>query len=155
MGRSKSRTSIGGEAARVAFAVLLGYFGASLFGLGAAWLISLRLTLTIEWMGLVVLGVVMYLTGMPFGWTSVPIAAALTYVIPHFQHVRVEEITEYVIAWLLLSLGFRLALGHALRVIAWGTPDMFRRLHRVFVALLWLGGALVALAIGGNLLVFG
>jgi hypothetical protein len=153
MGRSRSRTSIGGEAVRVASAVLLGYFGASLFGLGAAWLISLHRPLTFAWMAFVVIGVLMYLTGTSFGWTSVPIAAGLTYVVLRFQHVRVEEITEYVIAWLLLSLGFRLALGHALRVIAWGTPDMFHRLHRVFVALLWLAGALVALAVGGNLLV--
>ena len=155
MGRSKSRTSIGSEAVRVATAVLLGYFGASLFGLGAAWLISFHRPLTFAWMALVVICVLMFITGTSFGWTAVPIGVGLTYVVLRFQHIRAEEITEYAIAWLLLSFGLRLALGHALRVIAWGTPDMFRRLHRVFVALLWLAGAIVALVIGGSLLVFG
>jgi len=144
MGRSKSRTSIGSEAVRVSLAVLLGYFGPSLFGLGAAWLISRHYPLSMVWLGFAALGVLLYIVGMSFGWLSIPVIIALSYVVLRYHHDRQEVVFEYAIGWLLLAFGVRLALGHTIRVAARPMIGIISRLP-MLVSLLWLGSALTAL----------
>jgi hypothetical protein len=152
---SGSRTSIAGEGLRVTLAVLIGYLGPSLFGMGAALLISRGAPLSVLWLLVVALVLMLFLLGRSFGCLSVPIAIVLLYAVLHYERSRTEVIAAYVIAWLLLVSGVRAALGHVINSADRETTGGDVRVPGMMVALIWLAGALAALAVGGKLLVLG
>src|SRR5580693_4474721 len=93
---SGGKTSIVGEGLRVVLVFLIGYLGPSLFGLGAAKLISLGDPV-----------IVLFLLGRSFGLLSVPIAIVVLYVVLRYAQGRTEVIVAYAVAWLLLVSGVR------------------------------------------------
>jgi hypothetical protein len=152
---SKGNTSIVGEGLRVVLVLIIGYLGPSLFGLGAALLISYGAAVTVLWLLVVLLVLLLFLLGRSFGMLSVPIAIAALYLILRHAHARTEIVAAYIVAWLLLLSGLRTAIRHGIHS---GNADGLRsrtHLPRLLWSLLWLAGTLAALLIGGNLLVLG
>ena len=106
---SGGKTSIVGEGLRVVLVFLIGYLGPSLFGLGAAQLISLGDPVTVLWLVVLLLVLVLFLLGRSFGLLSVPFAIAALYVVLRYAHGRTDVIAAYAVAWLLLVSGVRTA----------------------------------------------
>jgi Peptidase M50B-like len=152
---SEGKTSIVGEGVRVVFVLLIGYLGPSLFGLGAARLISLGDPVTVLWLLVLLLVLVLFLLGRSFGMISVPVAIALLYLILRYSHTGTEVVAAYALTWLLLLSGVRAAVGDGTDA---GDAHVLRRhthLPRRLWSLLWLAGTVGALLVGGKLLVTG
>jgi hypothetical protein len=152
---SGGRTGIVGEGLRVVLVVLIGYLGPSLFGLGAARLISLGDPIAVLWLIVLLLLLVLFLLSPSFGWFSVPIALVLLYVILRHAHTSIAVVSAYAVAWLLLLSGVRHPIAHGIHS---AEADDLR--SRTFVpphlfTLLWLAGGVAALLVGGKLLVLG
>jgi hypothetical protein len=152
---SGGRTSIVGEGLRAGLVVLIGYLGPSLFGLGAARLISLGYPVAVLWLLVLLLVLVLFLLGRSFGLFSVPIAIALLYVILRYTHTGGEIVAAYALAWLLLLSGARSAIGHGIHSAEADTMRSRTHLPRGLWSLLWLAGTVGALIVGGKLLVLG
>jgi hypothetical protein len=152
---SGGRTSIVGEGLRVVLVFLIGYLGPSVFGLGAAKLISLGDPVIVLWLLVLLLVLVLFLLGRSFGLLSVPFALALLYLLLRHPHVRTEVITAYAVAWLLLLSGVRTVIAQGIHSGA--TDNLRSRTHlpHGFWWLLWLAGTVAALLLGGKLLVLG
>jgi Peptidase M50B-like len=152
---SGGRTSIAGEGLRLVLVLLIGYMGPSLFGLGAARLISLGGPVIVLWLLVLLLVLVLFLLGRSFGLLSVPFAIALLYLILRYSHGRSEVIAAYAVAWLLLLSGVRTAIAHGIHSQA--ADNLRSRTHvpRGFWWLLWLAGTVAALIAGGKLLILG
>jgi hypothetical protein len=149
------KTSIVGEGLKAVLVLLIGYLGPSLFGLGAAKIISLGDPVTVLWLVVLLLVLVLFLLGRSFGLFSVPIAIGLFYLILRYTHAGTEVVAAYAVAWLLLLAGVRHAIGDGVRA---GDADALRKrthLPRRLWALLWLAGTGAALLVGGKLLVLG
>ena len=152
---SGGRTSIVGEGLRVVLVMLIGYLGPSLFGLGAAKLISLGDPVTVLWLLILLLVLVLFLLSRSFGMLSVPAAIALLYLILRGNHAGTETVIAYAAAWLLLLSGLRTAIAHGIRSPNADTLSGRTHLPRFLWSLLWLAGTAGALLIGGKLLVLG
>jgi Peptidase M50B-like len=149
------KTSVVGEGLRVVLVMLIGYLGPSLFGLGAAKLISLGDPVTVLWLVITLLVMLLFLLGRSFGMFSIPVAIALFYLILRYTHAGTEVVAAYAVAWLLLLSGVRHAIGDGIRA---GDAHALRKqthLPRLLWAALWLAGTGAALLIGGKLLVLG
>jgi hypothetical protein len=153
--RAGGKTSVVGEGLRLVLVALIGYLGPSLFGLGAAKIISLGDPVTVLWLVVLLLVLLLFLIGRSFGMFSVPIAIALFYLILRYTHTGTEVVAAYAVAWLLLLGGVRHAIGDGIRA---ADADALRKrthLPRRLWALLWLVGTGAALLVGGKLLVLG
>jgi Peptidase M50B-like len=149
------KTSFVGEGLRALLVVLIGYLGPSLFGLGAARLISLGDPVTVLWLFVILLVLLLFLLARSFGMFSVPIAIALFYLILRYTHAGTEVIVAYGLAWLLLLSGVRTAVSHG--IAAADAHNLKNRTHlpRRLWSLLWITGTLAAVFVGGKLLIFG
>jgi hypothetical protein len=154
---SEGRTGIVGDGLRAVLVVLIGYLGPSLFGLGAAKIISMGYPLAVLWLLVLLLVLVLSLLGRSFAVFSVPVAIALLYVVLRYTHARTEVVAAYVVAWLLLLSGLRTAIGHFIRSDSEDAADLRGRTHLpgALWSLVWLAGTAGALIIGGKLLVLG
>jgi hypothetical protein len=152
---SEGRTSIAGEGLRAVLVVLIGYLGPSLFGIGAARLISLGRPVTVLWLLVVLLAAVFFLLGRSFGLLSVPVAIALLYVILRYAHTGTGVVAAYAVAWLLLLSGVRHPVAHGIHSAEADSLRGSTHLPRHLWTLLWLAGAVGALLVGGKLLVLG
>src|ERR1700691_2019529 len=101
------KTSFAGEGLRAILVLLIGYLGPSLFGLGAARLISLGDPVTVLWLIVFLLVLLLFLLSRSFGMFSVPAAIALFYLILRYTHAGTEVMIAYGLAWLLLLSGVR------------------------------------------------
>jgi hypothetical protein len=149
------KTSIVGEGLKAVLVVVIGYLGPSLFGLGAAKIISLGYPVTVLWLLILLLVLVLFLLGRSFGMFSVPIAIALCYLVLRYTHAGTEVVAAYAVAWLLLLAGVRHAIGDGLRAADAHALRKQTHLPRLLWAGLWLAGTGAALLIGGKLLVLG
>jgi hypothetical protein len=149
------KTSIVGEGLRAVLVVVIGYLGPSLFGLGAAKIISLGEPVTVLWLLVLLLVLVLFLLGRSFGMFSVPIAIALCYLILRYTHAGTEVVIAYAVTWLLLLAGVRHAIGDGIRAADAHALRSRTHLPRALWALLWLVGTGAALLVGGKLLVLG
>jgi hypothetical protein len=149
------KTSFVGEGLKALLVVLIGYLGPSLFGLGAARLISLGDPVTVLWLFVILLVLLLFLLARSFGMFSVPIAIALFYLILRYTHTGTEVIAAYGLAWLLLLSGVRTAVAHGIQ--ADDAHNLKKRTHlpRRLFSLLWITGTLAAVFVGGKLLIFG
>ena len=134
---------------------VVGYVGPSAFGLGAAKLIESGYILSVFWVALVLLAVLLLASRWSFAFVAVPAAAALAFLIAKFAPMHTQVIAAYGLAWLLLLSGVRTVVEHGLGA---GDARILRdatHIPRLVWSLLWLGGTLAALAIGGRMLVMG
>jgi hypothetical protein len=152
---SEGKTGIAGEGLRVVLVVLIGYLGPSLFGLGAARIISLGYPVTVLWLLVLLLVLVLFLLSPSFGLFSVPVAIVLLYLILRYTHTREEIVAAYAVAWLLLLSGLRSAISHGIHSAE--ADSLRNRTHvpSALWALVWLAGTVGALLVGGKLLVLG
>jgi hypothetical protein len=152
---SVGKTSIVGEGLRVVLVLLIGYLGPSLFGLGAARLISLGDPVTVLWLLVLLFVLLLFLLGRSFGMLSVPVAIVLVYLILRYTHAGTEVAVTYAVAWLLLLSGVRHAVGDGIRAADADALRSRTHLPRLLWSLLWLAGTGGALLVGGKLLVLG
>jgi len=134
---------------------VVGYVGPSAFGLGAAQLIESGYILSVFWVALVLLAVLLLAARWSFAFVAVLAAGALAFFIAKFEPVHTQVIAAYGLAWLLLLSGVRTVVEHGPRA---GDALILRdatHIPRLLWSLLWLGGTLAALAIGGRMLVMG
>jgi hypothetical protein len=150
----EGKTGIVGEGLRIVLVALIGYLGPSLFGLGAARLISLGYAVTVLWLLVLLLVLMLFLLARSFGMLSVPIAIALLYVILRYTHAGSEVVAAYAVTWLLLLSGVRTAIGHGIRAADAAFLRDRTHLPRRLWSLLWLAGTVAALLVGGKLLIF-
>jgi len=148
-------TSIVGEGLRVVLVIIIGCLGPSLFGLGAARLISFGYAVAVLWMLVVLLLLVLFLLGRSFGLITVPVAIALLYLILRYTHARSEIIAAYAVTWLLLLSGVRLAIAHGIHSDETAALRGRTHLPGSLWWLVWLAGTLGALVVGGKLLIVG
>jgi len=136
---------------------LIGYLGPSLFGLGAAKLISMGYPVAVLWLLVLLLVLVLSLLGRSFAVLSVPVAIVLLYLILRYTHAGTEVVAAYVVAWLLLLSGLRTAIGHFIRSDSEDAADLRSRTHLpgTLWSVVWLAGTAVALIAGGKLLTLG
>lgn len=134
---------------------IIGYLGPSLFGLGAARVISLGYPITVLWLMVVLLVLLLFLIGRSFGLLSVPLAIGALYVILRYTHTSTEVVAAYALAWLLLLSGVRVAIAHGIEAADAHALRSRTHLPRRLWSLLWLAGTVGALIVGGNLLVLG
>jgi Peptidase M50B-like len=132
-----------------------GYIGPSMFGVGAARLIQLGHIVAVLWVTLFLLAVLLLSLRMSFGRLTVVLAGGLVFLTGRYTPTAMQVIAAYVIAWLLLLSGVR----RVLEVGTWSSDGAYLRdvthLPRFLWFLLWLAGALAAVAVGGKLLLAG
>jgi hypothetical protein len=149
------KTTVVGEGLRVVLVMLIGYLGPSLFGLGAAKLISVGAPVAVLWLVVILLVMLLFLLGRSFGMISVPIAIGLFYLILRYTHAGTEVVAAYAVAWVLLLSGVRHAIGDGIKASDARALRDKTHLPRLLWAGLWLAGTAAALLIGGKLLVLG
>jgi hypothetical protein len=130
-----------------------GYAGPSLFGLAAARLIQLGHSVAVLWMTLLLLGVLLFALNGSFGMMTVLVVGGLVYVVARYASVAVQIVGAYGITWLLLLSGVRRVLEVGARSSDGASLSQLTHLPRFFWFLLWLAGALAAVAVGGKMLV--
>lgn len=135
------------------FAVtFVGYLGPSLFGIGAAALISAGHIVAVLWIGVAGLLAIMLTLRRSFGVVTVILVFITLFLIAGFASVSVQVITAYVIAWFLLLSGIQ---GIRARKDGSGDSDTLRGMTRIpngFWYGAWLIVSLTALVFGATLL---
>jgi hypothetical protein len=128
----------------------VGYLGPSAFGLCAAKLIETGHVVTVLWIAVILLVLLALLIRKSFGMISVPAAIVVLALVMHYDHDGLEEVVVYGMTWLLLLSGVRSAASHGIHA---GDADILSDITpvpRLIWALLWLGGTLLAVVIGGK-----
>ena len=154
---SGGKTSIVGEGLRVVLVFLVGYLGPSLFGLGAAELISLGDPVTVLWLVVVLLVLVLFLLGQVVrpALGAFRDRGALCHPALRARQDRSDSRLRRGLA----APAVRCADGHRPRhpLRRHGQPAHPHppALSRGLWWLLWLAGTVTALLIGGKLLVLG
>lgn len=151
--KANGLTSLAGEGLSLLLVGLAGYLGPSLFGLGAAKLISLGYPTAVLWLSVLLLVMLLTMVARSFGLISVPIAIGLLVLILRYTGSDTEVVLAYGLTWLLLLSGVRVAFAHGADA---GDAHLLRghtHLPRGLWALIWMGGTVAALLYGGDLLV--
>jgi len=141
----------GGRGSGIAVAAI-GYLGPSLFGLGAAKLISVGHVIAVLWLALLALAVLLIVLRGSFGVISVILTGGLLYLVARYATIGAQIAVAYGIAWFLLLSGIRGVLEDGSRAFDAGKLRELTYLPRGFWSLLWLVGSLAATLIGGTLL---
>ena len=132
-----------------------GYIGPSLFGLGAALLIKAGFIASMLWVTLFLLGILLLCVRRSFGWVTVILVGGLVFVIAHFAPMKTQVVAAYAIAWLLLLSGVRRIFEIGLGSGDGGDLRKLTFIPHLIWSVLWLAGALAAVAFGGRMLVMG
>ena len=131
----------------------VGYLGPSLFGLFAAKLIETGRIVTVLEVAIILLVLLLFLIRKSFAIISVPaVIALLAYVMRH-AHDGLEEVIVYGMTWLLLISGVRVAVADGAGAGDAGNLSRTTHIPSQIWALLWLGGTLLAVVVGGKWLV--
>jgi len=153
-GSGATRSARGGRISSNVAIGVVGYVGPSAFGVGAAALIQAGYILSMFWVALVLLVVLLLAVRWSFAFVTVPLALILTFLIAKFAPMQTQVIAAYALAWLLLLAGVRSIIE--LGLIPRGDAENLRKatfIPRLIWSLLWLAGALAAVAFGGRMLV--
>jgi hypothetical protein len=140
-----------GAAGTVAFTAI-GYFGPSLFGLGAAKLISVGHVLAVLWLALLALACLLPLLRGFFSWAAVIVIGAAVYLVARDASVTTQTVVAYGIAWLLLVGGIRMVALHGSGAADASALTGLTRISAGCWSGLWLIGTVLALVAGGVLL---
>jgi hypothetical protein len=142
-----------GQAAGTVLISVVGYLGPSLFGLGAAKMISLGLSVTVLWLGLVLLVGVLFLLRKVFSYVPVVITGLLLFMIARYAALGTQTVFAYGSTWFLLLAGVRQVLDHGVKAGDAATLAKITHIRGGFWFWLWLAGSVLALVVGGALLV--
>jgi hypothetical protein len=153
-GDGETAFSPGGASSTLAI-VVVGYVGPSVFGLGAAKLIQSGHILSMFWVALILLAILLLATRWSFAFVTVPVACALAFLIAKFATMHIQVIAAYATTWLLLLSGVRTIIEHGLGAKDAGILRGVTGIPKLLWSLLWLAGSLVAVAVGGGMLVKG
>ena len=131
----------------------VGYLGPSGFGLCAAKLIESGYVVAVLWIAIVLLGVLLLLIRKSFAIISVPAVIVLLALVIRHAHDGLEEVIVYGMTWLLLISGVRVAVADGAGAGDAGNLSRTTHIPSQIWALLWLGGTLLAVVVGGKWLV--
>jgi hypothetical protein len=131
----------------------VGYLGPSGFGLCAAKLIETGHVVTVLWLAIMLLVLLLFLIRKSFAIVSVPLAIALLAYVMRHAHNGLEEVIVYGMTWLLLISGVRVAVAHGAGAGDAGNLSRTTHIPSQIWALLWMGGTLLAVVVGGKWLV--
>lgn len=138
---------------RAVIVAVSGYLGPSMFGLGSAKLIETGHVVAVSWIAIILLVLLLFLIRKSYGLVSVPFAIALLAAIMRYGHDGLEDVVIYGITWLLLLSGVRVAVADGANAMDARNLSTMTHLPRQLWALLWLGGTLLAVVIGGKWMV--
>jgi Peptidase M50B-like len=132
-----------------------GYLGPSLFGLAAAYLISLDQIKAALVLALVCLAIMLILIRNFFGVISVVISGVLVFLALRYGGPEVQAVTACALSWFLLFSGVRWVLMHGTG--AQDAIDLADSTHipRFIWVMFWLAITVAALWVGGRLLIRG
>jgi len=134
----------------------VGYLGPSLFGLGAAKLITRGHIIAVLWVTVIFLVLLLSkLSPASFGFFSVPVAIALLYALIRYASAGTQVVMAYGMTWLLLLSGVRVAVQDGANAVDAGILSKITYLPRQLWAVLWLAGTVLAVVVGVRLLVLG
>jgi len=142
-----------GQAAGTVLIAVAGYLGPSGFGLAAAKLISLGQSVTVLWLGLVLLFCVLFVLRKVFSFVPVVLTGLLLFIMARYAATGTQTVFAYGSTWFLLLAGVRQVLDHGVRASDALALSKITHIGRGFWFWLWLAGTGYALAIGGSLLV--
>ena len=142
-----------GGVAGNALVLFVGYLGPSAFGLGAAKLIQVGHSAAVLWLTLLLLALLLFVLRNWFAFVPVLIIGALIYLVARYGSVGANAILAYGVAWFLLISGVRKVLEHRSGAYDAGKLWEITHIWRWAWASLWMIGSLLALAVGGALLV--
>jgi len=131
---------------------IAGYLGPSGFGLGAAELIRIRHSVAVLWFALVLLLILLAPLRWSFGVVSVTGTGLLLFIIARYASLGMQVAAAYGLAWLLLLSGVGTVMRHGKNAQDAGVLKKLTMLPPGFWRDLWLAGSLLALIIGGRLL---
>jgi hypothetical protein len=151
-GDGETIVSQGGLAGNVLFH-FAGYFGPSVFGLGAAKLIGIGHSVAVLWLTLLLLVVLLAVLRDWFSFVPVLITGVLIFMVARYATVGAQTTVAYGVAWFLLLSGVRKVIYRGTRAGDAGDLAKLTHIGRAFWFLLWLVGSVVAVAVGGALLV--
>jgi hypothetical protein len=143
----------GGKAAGNVTVGFVGYLGPSAFGLGAAKLIELGHSAAVLWLSLLLLILLLVVLRGVFSFVSVLVIGGLLYIIARYGSVGADSVTAYAVAWFLLLSGVRVVFDDGIRAADAGNLAKLTHTRPGFWVWLWLIGSVLALAVGGTLLV--
>jgi hypothetical protein len=130
-----------------------GYLGPSLFGLGAAVLLANHQVEAVLIVAGVALFVILLQVRNSFGVVSVLLNGGLIVLVLKYGNAEIQAIAAYALSWFLLLSGVRFVFMHGTRAGDAYTLRDITPIPRFVWAALWLAGSLLALWIGGHLLV--
>ncbi len=131
----------------------VGYVGPSLFGLGAALLIKAGHIASMLWVALFLLGILLIAVRWSFGILTVLLAGGLVFAVARFAPMGAQVVASYAVTWFLLLSGVRVIVESGLKTGDGASLRDFTFIPHLVWSLLWLAGALAALAVGGGMLV--
>lgn len=131
----------------------IGYLGPSLFGLGAAKLIEAGYIVSVVWVTIVLLGVLLMWVVNFWGRVAVLLIGGLVFAAGYYTPISGQVIAAYAITWLLLLTGVRQAFEDGARAVDAAKLRDKTVIPRFIWALVWMAGTLLALAVGGRILI--
>jgi hypothetical protein len=129
-----------------------GYLGPSLFGLAAAYLISIDQIKVALWLALVCLAIMLILVRNFFGVIPVAISGGLVFLVLRYGNPEIQAVTACALSWFMLFSGVRWVLidgtgAQDAAILAEGT-----RIPRFIWVIFWLAITVGAVWVGGHLL---
>lgn len=143
----------GGTPAGNATVGFVGYLGPSAFGLGAAKLIELGHSAAVLWLTLLLLILLLLVLRSVFSFVSVLVIGGLLYLIARYGSIGADSVTAYAVAWFLLLSGVRVVFDDGINAADAGNLAKLTHTRPGCWVWLWLIGSVLALALGGILMV--
>jgi hypothetical protein len=143
----------GGAPAGIVTVFFVGYLGPSAFGLGAAKLIELGHSAAVLWLTLLLLIFLLVVLRSVFSFVPVLIVGGLLYIIARYGSAGAGSVTAYAVTWFLLLSGVRVVFDHGVNAADAGDLAKLTHTRPGCWVWLWLIGSVLALAVGGSLLV--
>jgi len=136
-----------------AIVTFAGYLGPSLFGLAAAYLISLDEVTTALVLALVCLAIMLILIRNFFGVISVVLNGVLVFLVLRYGGPQVKTVAACALSWFLLFSGVRWVLMHGVGASDAVSLARATRIPRFVWVIFWLAITVAALWVGGQLLI--
>jgi len=143
----------GGRPAGDVAVAVVGYLGPTGFGLGAAKLIQVGHSAAVLWLTLLLLILLLIVLRQAFSFVPVLITGGLIYLIARYGSVDAGAVMAYAVAWFLLLSGVRVVFDHNVGAGDAGNLAKLTHIWPGFWVVIWLGGSIAGLIVGGALLV--